>query len=394
MIALLAAIAISGGRVLTGDGPALDPGTVVVEANRVAAVGADLEVPAGARAIELDAGSVVTPGLIEPVSRLGVEELGRGTPGAVEGTAGAGYDPVRAALRVADTFNPRSLAIPVARAGGLTSSVVVPRGGLIAGQSIWIDLAPHEAVREPALALHVSLGARGDEAGSRARAFLRLREVLEDARLYRANRGPYITRKLRDLSLSAADLDALDRALERELRLVIEVDRAADIVTALALARSHQLDVILLGVSEGWLVADQLARAGVSVIVDPLANLPSDFDRIHSRRDNALILHRAGVRVAFTTRGPPTRAHRLRFHAGNAVAEGFPYAAALAAITRVPAEMFGMIDAGVIRPGALANLVVWNGDPLEVTTWPTHVMIRGELVDLTTRQDLLTDRYR
>jgi len=130
------------------------------------------------------------------------------------------------------------------------------------------------------------------------------------------------------------------------------------------------------------------------VLIDPLANLPSSYEALQSRRDNASLLHEAGVQVGFTTRADPHLAHRLRFAAGNAVAEGLPYDAAIAAITRVPAAIFGVADAGSLRVGSLANVVIWNGDPLEVTSWPLHMWIRGVPVPLRSRQDLLTERYR
>ena len=391
MIRILAAVALAGATVYTGEGPPLTDATVLIEGNRVAAVGQDIPLPEGTRVIEL-ANSVVTPGLIDSASRLGVTEvLAEHT--TVAATGGADYDPVRAALRVEDSFNPASFVIPVARLGGVTSAVVIPKGGLISGQSVWVDLAERAPVRKTSLALNVSLKGMGKGPGARARAFLRLREALEDARLFRANRGPYISRKLRDLSLSASDLDVLSRALDHEFPVVFEVDRAADIRTVLEIVREHKLHAILLGVAEGWMVANEIANAHVPVLVNPYENLPTSFDTLQSREDNALRLHRAGVRVAFTLRGEAHRAHRLRFAAGNAVAAGFSYESALAAITRIPAEIFGMIDEGTIKPGALANIVVWNGDPLELMTWPTHVFVRGEAMDLRSRQDLLTERY-
>jgi imidazolonepropionase-like amidohydrolase len=393
IVQLIAAVAIVGGTVHTGRGPALEGATVLIESNRVADVGTGVAIPATAERIDAT-GMVVTPGLIEAHARLGVAEFSRNVPSAVEATAGPGYDPVRAALRVFDTFNVRSPTIPVARGGGITSAVVVPVGGVISGQSIWVDLVAERPVRKRALALHVSLIGRGDVPGGRSRAYLRLREALEDARLYRANRGPYISGKLRDLSVSAADLDALERALEGELRVSIEVDRASDIRSVLRLVRQHRLDAVLVGAAEGWQVADEIARADVPVLIDPLQNLPSSYDTLESRSDNALLLQRAGVRVGFTTRADPHLAHRLRYAAGNAVAEGLPYEHAISAITRVPAEAFGIADAGTLRQGALANVVIWNGDPLEVTSWPTHMWIRGVRVPLRSRQDLLTERYR
>lgn len=387
---LLLATAIVSATVHTGDGPPLEAATVVIDGNRIAAVGAGVTVPRDARIIDAE-GAVLTPGLIEPAARVGLVDV-RAEPTAVEGTA-PGEDPVRAALRVEDAFNAASFVIPVVRGGGITSAAVVPSGGLIAGQSAWVDLVEASPVRRAPLALHVRIGHPEEGPGRRSRSFLALREALEETRLFRGNRGPYIARRLRDLSVSAADLEVMARALERDLPVVFEVDRAADIRTTLRIAREYRLRAVLLGAAEGWRVAEEIARAGVPVLVDPLANLPASFDSLHSRSDNAERLRRAGVEVAFTTRGREHRPHQLRQAAGNAVAWGFPHAAALAAITRVPADIFGLKDAGRIQRGALANLVLWNGDPLELTSWPVRMFVRGEEVPLRSRQDRLTERY-
>lgn len=391
MMRLLAALAIVGGTVYTGEGGPIEGATVLIEGNRVAAVGRRVSVPSRARVVDA-AGRIITPGLIDASSRLGVVELSQEAT-SVEGTAGPEFDPVRAALRVVDTYDPSSLAIPVARGGGLTAAVVVPTGGLIAGESVWVDLVERDPVRRSAAALHVSLHA-GGKPGARARAFLRLREVLEDARLYRANRGPYIARRLRDLSVSAADLGALVRALEGELPVVFGVNRAADIRTVLGIVREHRLKGVLRGAAEGWRLADEIARARVPVILDPLRNLPTAFESLHTRGDNAILLERAGVDVAFTIDRAPHFSSRLRHVAGNAVARGFPRDAALAAITSVPASIFDMPDEGRLRPGSLANLVIWNGDPFELDTWAVDLYVRGERVSQRSRQDELTERYR
>jgi imidazolonepropionase-like amidohydrolase len=392
MIRLLCAVALLSTTVYRGEGPPLEGATVVIELNRVDAVGVDVPVPPDAQLIDAK-GQVVTPGLVDPASRLGLDEVAS-EPAAVEGTAGGSHDPVRAALQVWDTFNPASVLLPIARQGGLTSAVVVPTGGLVSGQSAWVDLVAEMPVRQSPVAVHVSLTGLGGEAGARARAFLRLREVLEDARLFGGNRGPYIAGRLRELSVSASDLEVLGRAQDRELLVVFEVDRASDIRTTLELIRDHRLRAVLLGVTEGWVVADEIARAEVPVLVNPVENLPTSFSTLRARDDNTVRLYEAGVQVAFTGRGSSRRAPRLRQLAGNAVAQGFPYNEAIAAITKVPAEIFGMIDAGSIRPGSLANLVVWNGDPLEVTSWPIELFVRGESMPLRSREDLLIERYR
>ena len=327
-------------------------------------------------------------------SRLGVVELSTGEPGAVEGTAGAGAPELRASLRTADTYNPRSLPIEVARQDGITAALVIPAGGVIAGQSAWVDLRGEGRVLNASAALHVSLQ-EGAGPGARSRAFLLLREVFADTRLYRApgNRGAYIKNSLRTLRPSAGDLEVLARALDGELPVVFQVDRAPDILTALELIREQKLEAVLLGVREGWLEAGAIASAGVPVIVDPYENLPDDFNSLRSRDDNALRLQKAGVRIAFASRETPSQAGQLRFRAGNAAARGYPRDEALAAVTRIPAEIFGRRDEGRIAPGARANLVVWNGDPFEPLSWAERMFIDGVEIDLRTRQDLLTERY-
>jgi imidazolonepropionase-like amidohydrolase len=389
---LLAAVALVGATVYTGEGEPLDGATVVIDGGRVAAVGQNVAIPPGARRIQLE-DHVITPGLIDVASRLGVTEV-RLEATSVEATAAPKPEGVYARLRSWDTYNPASIALPVARQGGITSAVIIPTGGLISGQSAWVDLADRSPVRRAPVAVHASLSSGGSRPGSRARKIMRLRDALADARLYRANRGPYIGRRLRELTLPQEDLDVLVRVLDRELPLVITVDRTADIRTALALGREQRIRVVLLGASEGWKLADEIAAARVPALVDPTHNLPSSFDLLASRGDNAVLLQRAGVEVAFTLRGEAHLAHRLRFAAGHAIARGFPREAALDAVTRVPGEIFGIENGGVLREGATANLAVWTGDPFEVTTWATRVFLRGEEIDLTSRQDLLTERYR
>lgn len=390
MIHLLAALAIVGGTVHTGDGPPLERATVLIEGSRIVAVGASVDVPRDAAVIDAT-GAIVTPGFVHVGSRLGVEEIPLESS-SVEATLPPNRDSVRAALRAADTFEPYALALPAARAAGITSTVVVPAGGLVSGVALWADLSdPADIVRRDA-ALRMAV-AGGTEEGSRAEAFLRIREVLADTRLYRDNRGPFLSRRLRELSVSAQDLQVIGRALARELPVLFEVNRAADIRTALGIIRENGLRAVLMGVAEGWLVADEIARAGVPVVVDPLDHLPRNFDRLRTRRDLAFFLHRAGVPVAFTCADPFVLAPRLRLAAGNAAAEGFPYEMALGAISRIPAEILGMVGVGVIRPEAIANVVVWNGDPFEPASWPLHVLVRGKEVELRSRQDRLTERY-
>jgi imidazolonepropionase-like amidohydrolase len=391
------AIALVGATVYTGEGPPLRDATIVIDGTRIHSVGAKLRPPEGVKVIDVS-GRVITPGFVAVGTRVGALDIEL-EPTSVEATLPPPADPVRAALRAADTYNPAAFTVPIARAGGITSALVVPDGGQISGQAAWVDLSERDWLRRGSAALRVAIESPAGPPGPplegvRSAAFLRLRETLTDARLYRANRGPYLTNKLRALSISAADLEVLDRALARELIVLVDVDRASDIHTVIEIADEYALRVVIVGGAEAWQVAVELARADIPVVLDPFSDLPASFGALHSRPDSAALLQKAGVRVILADLDGPHFAHRLRQAAGNAVAEGLPYGAAIASLTSVPAQVFGIAETGTIRAGASANLVVWNGDPLEVTTWPERMWIRGREVSLETRQDLLTERYK
>jgi imidazolonepropionase-like amidohydrolase len=159
--------------------------------------------------------------------------------------------------------------------------------------------------------------------------------------------------------------------------------------------RRERLRAVIAGGTEAWRVASSLADVGIAVILDPLANMPADFDKIGATLENAARLHRAGVTIAFSFfRDEPIRTPRLRQAAGNAVANGLPAEAALAAMTRIPAEIFGVGKlVGTVEVGKLADLVLWSGDPLEVTTYAERVFAGGRAIDMRSRETQLRDRY-
>jgi imidazolonepropionase-like amidohydrolase len=193
--------------------------------------------------------------------------------------------------------------------------------------------------------------------------------------------------------LSRQSLEALQPVLRGEQPLVVTAHRASDIEAALRLADDLKLRLILEGASEAWMLADELARRKVSIVIDPLQNLPQRFDRLHSRSDNAAILSRAGASVVLST----FSAHQARLlwqRAGNAVRLGMDHDAAIRAITEAPADAFGLKGYGRIEPGSVGNIVVWSGDPLQTGTRVENVFVRGREQSLETRQTLLLQRYR
>jgi imidazolonepropionase-like amidohydrolase len=390
-------IAIVGGTVRPVSGPPVAGATVLVRDGRIVAVGTEVEAPSSARVIDAT-GKVVTPGLFDPWSSIGLIEIDLVGSTRDERLAGE-EDPVTAAFDPTYGLNPGSTLIPWARAGGVTTVATGPRGGLIAGQVAVIDLVggtAEEMLAEPRAAMIAALGENGvaSAGGARGGAALRLREVLEDARFWAARRAAFDAGDSRELSESRLDLAALQPVLSGEIPLLVQVHRASDILAVLALAREYGLRPVIVGGAEAWMVASELAAADTPVVLKPLSSLPSEFERLGARFDNAALLARAGVRVAFST-FENHRAPAIAQEAGNAVRFGLDPETALRAVTLAPAEVYGVADRyGSVEPGKVANLVVWPGDPFEAASLPEAVLIRGRLVPMRSRQTELLERYR
>jgi imidazolonepropionase-like amidohydrolase len=352
--------------------------------------------PTGATVID-GTGLVATPGLVASMTPIGVVEIELESitmDAAPEDEA----DAVRAAFSTRDGYNPLSVLLPVARTGGVTSVVSVPEGGLVPGTSCWADLygrTPGEAVRVPLLGYHVSLNDEGigAEHGARPAAFLRLRSLFDEARLFARSRAGYDRGAFPDTDVSRADLERTASMLAGDLRFVVKVSRADDILRVIELADAYGVDVVLVGVEEGWVVASEIAAARVPVIVRSLVDLPSTFSTLRSRYDNAALLEAAGVDVSLLTPGA-WNVHDLRQEAGNAVRAGMPWQAALAAVTSRPAAAFGQTDYGLLAAGKLASVVLWSGDPFETTTVVRRLFVRGHELSLRTRMTELFERYR
>jgi imidazolonepropionase-like amidohydrolase len=408
--------AVTNARIHTA-GPAgeIPSGTVVVRDGKIAAVGANVQVPSGAQVIDAG-GRIVTPGIVVANTTLSVAEVN-----SLEQTNDfASASPnITAAFDVQYGVNADSVVIPVARLGGVTRAIVTPSltnrgdghghddfaGGeagerlesLFGGQAAVIHLGRGpDIVVKPKVAMMSAFGDMGADfvGGSRGAAIVALNNALEDAREYSRNRAAFNRAETRQYSLSRADLEALIPVVEGRMPLVIEVSRASDILQVLKLARDRNLKIILDSGEEAWLVADQIAAAGVPVILNPLADLPSRFETQGSTLENAARLQRAGVLVAIAGDRTGHYARQARYNAGNAVANGLPWAEALKTITINPARIYGVGDRfGSIEPGKEADLVIWDGDPLEPMTRAQQVFIRGEAMPMTSRQIELRNRY-
>lgn len=389
-------LVIRGAKVLTAGSPELEDALVVVQGGKITRVEPKGSVPANAEVIEA-AGKTLTAGFIDISSGVGLVEID--LEASSRHSEHATGDPIRAAFQAADGFDPASSAIAVTRSGGITSLGVVPQGGLVSGQSAFVDLdggPASSSIVSPRLALHVSVEApAGDGKNSSVGStLLALRELLDDAREFKKNAGAFDKNQMRKLSASRLDLRVVGDALAGKLPVVFQVDRASDILSVLELARANKLRAVIGSAAEGWKVAQELARAKTPVIVYPLDNLPRTFSARHVRDDNAARLHAAGVSVCIAS-GETHNARKLRQIAGNAIREGLSKDAALDAVTRAPARAFGLDGrAGSVARGKVANLALWSGDPFELSTRLEALVVRGKRVSLASRQTALFERYK
>ncbi len=391
--ALAEPVAVYGKSVWTGTSQGtITDGVVVIDNGRVVSVGpASTPVPAGAKEVRAE---WVTPGLISAFSRTGIAEVS-----GVDDTndAGAGGSHFSAALDAADGFNPDATAIGVTRLAGFTRLAVAPqaRATLFGGQGFLANTSgdADSVFRDRAFAFIV-LGENGASlaGGSRPASWTTLRGAFDDVRFFGArymshNEGNVLTRM---------DAQALMPAVKGDQLILFQARRASDLNAVMDFAEANpSLRIAIVGADEGWRVADRLALLDIPVMVDSFSNLPASFSQLAATGENAKRLAEAGVTVSIVNLDNDDHlAHLASQIAGNAVANGMAFDDAMRALTTAPAEIYGMTGLGVLAPGARADVVAWDGDPLEVTSAPTAVYIDGEAQSMVSRQTELRDRYR
>ena len=394
-------VAITGGTVYPVSGPAIQNGTVLMRDGKIVAVGADVAVPAGAQRIDAS-GKIVTPGLIDAATTLGLIEIG-GEPQTRDRNAN-GTDGIAASFRAWDGLNSESVNWAPARNEGVTSAVVLPAGGLVSGGAAMVDLAEGTAAqmirRAPVVMVAQIDDPRAAQTGARGELIGKLRNLIEDVKFYQAHKADYDRAATRNLTAPRVDLEAMIPVVEGKLPLAIAAERVDDIEAALRLAKEYNLKIMIMGGAEAWLAANDLAAAHVPVVAGAMNNIPSSFETLNQRQENLGILSKAGVPVAIIGNNGDGdeelfNVRNVKYEAGNAVAYGMTHEAALRAVTLAPAEMFGVADhVGSLQPGRDANVVIWSGDPFEFSTRAEHVYIHGRDVISPSRQDMLTQRYK
>jgi imidazolonepropionase-like amidohydrolase len=401
------AIAIRGAKINTMTGPPIESGTVVIENGLITAVGADVQIPAGSRVID-GAGLEVYPGMFDAITQLGLTEIG-----AVDVTSDrmelGTFNPHLFGMTA---VHPSSEHIPVARANGITHAVAAPdaRSGGIGGQASLLHLdgwTVEEMLIDTSVGFVTSWpsiggggrrfgGFGGSSRGGSYRQQLEryntaveaLDEFIASARRYdrAVKAGAEVPRDLR--------LEAMGRVVNGDRPLLIHARTVKQMRDAIAFAERNDVRIVLLRATEAYKMADELAAAGVPVIIGPTQSMPQDeinYDQMYGMPG---VLHEAGVTFALATFNA-SNSRTLPYEIGSAVSFGLPREAALRAITINAAEIYGFGDQlGSIEEGKIANLVVTDGDLLEIRTQTKHVIINGREVPLDNKHLELYEKYR
>ncbi len=403
--ALSQTLAITGGTVAIGDGSEpVRNGTVVIAGGKVVAAGAGVAVPAGAKTIDAT-GKWVTPGLVSGFSRVGLVEV----PGVTQtNDSSASKSPFSAAIDVEPAINPLANPIAISRTAGVTRAVVVPAasGNIFAGQGAVVDLgADMNPITKGRAFQYVEMGEEGSQeaGGSRPAAHLLFRTLLREAQDFTRNPAGYDGRS-KDSLLLRADAEALAPVVAGQTPLMVHVESARDILAVLALKKDFPaLRLILAGATEGWMVASQIAAAKAPVIAGGLDDLPSSFEKLAATQSNVGRMVKAGVAVSMglMDRDEGLQLRLATQQAGNMVAlnkvpgaTGLSWGQALRTITSAPAEAMGLGDRiGSLKAGRAGDVVLWDGDPLEMESAPVAVWIDGVQQPIDNRQTKLRDRY-
>jgi len=400
-------LAIRGARIMPVVGEDIPEGTILIRDGKVEALGKDVGIPAGARVIEAK-GLRAYPGMIDAYSSLGLQEI-TGVSATVDNRETGRLNPQ---VRTIEALRFDSMHIPIARSNGITAALVVPSGGVVSGQSALIQLdgrTEREMAVMPSAFLHIELPAiragRGGGGGMRGggeaapadagRTLAEVRDLLTKARFYEKRRQAAAKNALLARPRYDDTLDPLLAVAKGERPVMISVHSDRDIKTALQFVAEEKLKAVFYGVEQGWKVAGDIQKAGIPCVIGSLYDLPPVWDDGYdSLFRNPGLLVQAGVRVAFSS-SSSTAAKDLPYHAAKAAAFGLDRREALKAVTAGAAEVLGVGDImGSLEKGKRANIVLADGDLLELRTNVTHVFIDGRPTDLSNRYTELLDKFK
>jgi imidazolonepropionase-like amidohydrolase len=406
--------AIKNAKIYTLAGPPIEKGVVVIRDGKIAAVGADIAVPEGAQVIDA-AGLQVYPGMFDPVTQIGLNEVGE-VSATVDTNELGDFNPE---LIAATAVNPASAHIPVTRASGITEVISAPgiggfdsqSGGIIAGQASAFNLAGwtmEEMQINPSVAM--VLNWPSIQTSSFDFSTLSMKEKpYEDAKkeydkavnqlsdwLTRARHYAQAKEKgSPDLFVRDLKLEALVPVVEGKLPVLVVADQARDIRNAIDFCSKQNIKMILASGAESWKVKDVLKEKKIPVVLGPSERLPEQEDTAYDKpMTQPSELNAAGIQFAFSSFGT-SFSRRLPQYAGTAVGYGLSHDEALKAVMLNAAQIFGLADQlGTIESGKLANLIVTTGDPLEMQTQVRYLFIKGQLTSTDNRHKDLYQQYR
>ena len=372
---------------LFGEGAKALKISLLIKDGRIAKVGPAITVTEDVKTIDAK-GGIVTPGLMNSSTRLGSIEL-YSAKGTVD-YKGSSHN-LGAAFDIQYGLNSNSMLLDVARTEGLARAVVLPDGAdktHFAGLGLLLHLREgSEILNKPRAMLVVEAGATGVDNASRSAVWVTLRRALRDARKK--------AQKAKEDADEATEI--VQSVLAGTIPLVIKASRESDIRQAISLGKDFKIRIVIVGGEEAWRVAPALAAQNIAVVINPFDILPATFDAIGARGENAAILHNAGVKIGFAVTSI-FKSHNagtaMRISAGFAVSRGLDKQAALDAMTKNPAEIWGIAEEyGTLEVGKTADIVIWSGDPLEPLTVAKEIFIDGKLINIQSRQMKLRDKY-
>ena len=387
-------LVIKGGEIYTGLNQESFIGDILIEGDTILEVSTK---PLKGDVVVDASNKIITPGVIAPDTQIGILEIG-----AISETRDGDSDIYSMGFSVFDAINPNSTLIPWNRSNGVTSAITLPdfNWDPLSGMASFLLLDGSLRVNGmPDVALTGEIGALSS--GSRAESLILLRDLLDFASILDEKdmaSSKKISEAIEDfeiaelMDLQPRDVIALYNLLNNNLPLIIKTNRASDILKLIDIKKLYRLNLVLMSAQEATLVADEIAENNIPVIINPFDNIPDSFDELASNIRIASSLEKAGIKVMFSE-SRTHNYHLIRQGAGNAVANGMSYTGAIMALTSNVAESFNIPERGRLQKGMKADLVIWEGDPLEPSTFPSKVYINGNDMDLSTRSSRLTERY-
>ena len=377
---------IENGSIHIGDGTPAFVGDIYIKDGLIEAIGnLDIE---SSQTVDAS-GKIITPGFIAATTALGIIEIG-----ALDVTRDDESDYLNMGFSIFRGFNPNSTLIPWNRSNGLTSAITLPQQTSLplAGMGSYFIL--DGAIEISGTKDMVMLGRIGASSGSRSEDFDILEGLFKLGKLAKSKSYEKVLEQplAEFLELHPQDVAALDKLVNKKIPLIMETNRATDILHLIDLKNKYKINMVLAGIEDAPLVLKSLVESNIPVIINPMDNIPDSFDELSSSLKLASVLNKAGVKIVFDS-DRSHNYHLIRQGAGNAVAYGMDYNDAISGLSKNVADVFGLKGRGSIQQGFAADILVWEFDPLEPSSIPIHIYINGKEVDLTTRSSRLKDRY-